>query len=537
MSISGLHVTLFSSLVFFLVQWAWRRVPRLVRQMPARPVAVGLGFLGAAAYVALAGFGIPAQRTLYMLAAVAVALAAGSLHSPSQVLATALAVVVLIDPWAALSPGFWLSFGAVAALFYTGAGRLGQPSVWSGWLRTQWAVSLALLPALLLLFHEVSLVSPIANAFAIPLVSLLAVPLVLVGVLLPWDFVIQFAHGVIQLTLVGLHWLAALPQPVFHAATPAWPALLLALAGVVVMLLPRGLPGRWLGVLLMLPLLFPRLEKPATGEVWLTVLDVGQGLAVLVRTTEHALLYDTGPRYASGEDAGQRVVAPYLHAQGLGRLDALVVSHDDSDHAGGSVVLVDSHRPGWVLTSVAGQRQPPPGDIGQALLAAAPHARACQAGQSWQWDGVRFEVLHPPWRHYANPNFSDNDRSCVIRIEARGGSLLLTGDIARLAELSLLEGYPASHLQSDLMVVPHHGSASSSMPALLAAVSPKLALVSVGLRNAYGHPAPEVLARYRQAGAQVLRTDRNGALDLKLGSGPPRITLAREAFKRYWHGR
>lgn len=537
MSISGLHVTLLSSLLFLGVQWGWRRLPFLVRRLPARPAAAGLGLAAAAAYVALAGFGLPAQRTLYMLAAVAAALAVDRLHSPSRVLAAALGVVVLIDPWAALAPGFWLSFGAVAALLYADAGRLRQAGIWRGWARAQGAVSVALLPALLLIFHEVSLVSPLANAFAIPLISLLAVPLILAGALLSWNPLILAAHLVIKLTMLGLDWLAALPQPVFHAASPAWPALLLAAVGVLVLLLPRGLPGRWLGVLLLLPLLFPRLDRPAPGEVWLTLLDVGQGLAVLVRTAEHALLYDSGPRYASGEDAGQRVVEPFLHAQGVQRLDGLVVSHDDTDHSGGALALIESHQPGWLLTPLAGQVDPLPGEDGQAILAAAPQARVCQAGQVWTWDGVRFEVLHPPARHYANRNFADNDRSCVLRALGAHGSVLLTGDMARLAELSLLAQYSADQLSSDVMLVPHHGSASSSMPELLDAVAPSLALISVGQRNAYGHPAPEVLARYRQAGAQILRTDQLGALEVDLRAPAPRITAARVAYRRYWHGR
>jgi competence protein ComEC len=537
MSISGLHVTLFSTLVFLAVQALWRRQPGLVQRLPARPVAAGLGLASAAAYVALAGFGLPAQRTLFMLATVGIALATGRLHSPAQILAAALAAVVLIDPWAALAPGFWLSFGAVAALLYGGAGRLGQGGLWRHWLHAQWAVSLALLPALLMIFHEVSLVSPLANAFAIPLISLLAVPLVLAGALLPWDGLIQAAHAVVQLTMAALAWLAALPQPVFHAATPTGAALVLAGLAVLVLLLPRGVPGRWLGIVLLLPLLLPRLDRPVQGAAWVTMLDVGQGLAVLVQTTDHALLYDTGPRYASGEDAGLRVVAPFLHAQGLNRLDGLVVSHDDSDHAGGAVALVQSHRPSWLLTSIAGQLQPSPGATGRALLAAAPASLACAAGQHWIWDGVSFEVLHPPAHHYRNPNFGDNDRSCIVRIASRQGSLLLTGDMARLAELSLLEAYPATRLHSDLLVVPHHGSASSSMPELMTAVAPSLALLSVGRRNAYGHPAPEVLERYRNAGVEILRSDRQGAVLVRLDPGGRQVATARALGRRYWHDR
>jgi competence protein ComEC len=537
MSISGLHVTLLASLVFLVVQWGWRRVPVLAMRLPARIVAAGAGLVTAVVYVALAGFGIPAQRTLYMLAGVALSLAGGRLHSPSRILAAALAVVVLIDPWAALSPGFWLSFGAVAALFYAGVGRLRQPSLWLAWVQTQWAVSLALLPALLLIFHEVSLVSPLANAFAIPMVSLLAVPLVLAGVLLGWDLPVHLAHGVIELTLAGLQGLARLPQPVFHAAMPGTAAILLALAGVAVLLLPRGIPGRWLGALLLLPLLFPRLDKPAPGEIWLAMLDVGQGQAVLLQTARHALLYDAGPRYASGDDAGRHIVAPYLHAHGLSRLDGLVVSHDDIDHSGGALYLLESHTPAWLLSPIAGQVVPPVSETGRAILAAAPFARPCVAGQAWAWDGVRFQVLHPPRRHYANANFPDNDRSCVIRVVGTHGRVLLTGDMARLAELSLLAEYPAEALRAEVMLVPHHGSASSSMPEIVAAVAPEHALISVGRRNPFGHPAPESMARYKDAGARLWRTDRAGALAARIDRRGIHIATARQAQRRYWHGR
>jgi len=537
MSISGLHVTLLASLVFMAAQWGWRRTPALAMRLPARIVAAGLGLLTAVAYVALAGFGIPAQRTLYMLAGVALSLAAGRLHSPSRILAAALALVVLIDPWAALSPGFWLSFGAVAALFFAGAGRLRQPSLWLAWLQTQWAVSLALLPALLLIFHEVSLVSPLANAFAIPLVSLLAVPLVLAGALLGWDLPVHLAQGVIQLTLTGLEGLAQLPQPVFQAAMPGTAAILLALVGVAVLLLPRGVPNRWLGALLLLPMLFPRLDKPAPGEIRLAMLDVGQGQAVLVQTASHALLYDAGPRYASGEDAGRRVVAPYLHARGLSHLDGLVISHDDIDHSGGALSLLESHAPSWLLSSIAGQVAPPVSETGRAILAMAPSVLPCIAGQAWDWDGVRFQVLHPPARHYANANFSDNDRSCVIRVVGSHGRVLLTGDMARLAELSLLADYPAEALRAEVILVPHHGSASSSMPEIVAAMAPEHALISVGRRNPFGHPAPELMARYEDAGAQIWRTDRSGALAARIDGTGIHIVTARQERRRYWHDR
>lgn len=516
MSISGLHVTLLASLVFVLVNLAWRRVPGLVLRLPARRAATLAGLLTALVYVALAGFGLPAQRTLYMVAAVAAGLWLERFDSPSRILAMAAAMVVLIDPWAALAPGFWLSFGAVAVLMYAGSGRLRSPPIWLAWLRAQWAVTLALAPILLLLFHEVSLVSPLANAVAIPLISLLAVPLVLAAALLPVDLLAQAGHAVIAATMAVLEWLAALPQPVWHGTRPTWPGLALALIGVVVLLAPRGIPARWLGMLMFLPLLFPRIERPEPGTFWLDVLDVGQGLAVVVRTAGHVMVYDSGPRYASGEDAGARVVAPFLYDQGITRLDGLVVSHEDSDHSGGTGSLLASHDPArlWSSAAMAG-------------------AQRCAAGQSWQWDGVRFEILHPPGRYYDQPGFTENDLSCVLKITAGQGSALLTGDIGRLGELSLIE-LESSKLRSDILVVPHHGSGGSSMLPFVRASHPGLALFSVGYRNRFGHPDPEVMDRYRTIHAAMRRTDSEGALHVEVAGPKLQVVTGRQTYRRYW---
>ena len=534
MSISGLHVTLFSSLVYLLVSWLWRRAPGLCLHLPARKAGLGLGLLAATAYVALSGFGIPAQRTLYMLAVVVACLWSGWATSPTRVLALALLAVVLIDPWAALAPGFWLSFGAVAALMYAGSGRLRSPPWWLAWIKAQWAVTLALTPALLALFDEVSLVSPLANAFAIPLVSLLAVPLALLAAVIPWQGLALVAHAVLQFTLTGLHWMDGLPQPVWHGAEAGFLAIVMALLGAVLLLLPRGVPGRWLGALLFLPLIYPRLEHPAAGEFWVSVLDVGQGLATVVRTEHHVLVYDTGPMYASGEDAGGRVVSPFLHARGMRQLHTLIVTHDDTDHSGGVLGLISSHRPDVLLTSLAGLDAANLSPHGQAILAAMPSARACIAGDSWRWDGIEFSLLHPPAHHYRNRNYKDNDRSCVLKVTGPGGSILLTADIERLGELNLLERIP-DDLRADVLLAPHHGSKTSSMAEFLDAVGPRKVVIPVGHRNRYGHPAPEVLARYRARGMEALRTDRDGAVELRFTRRGLETYRARLIQRRYWH--
>ena len=531
-SVSGLHITLFSALVLGLVRLIWRRIPGLNLRVPARTAGMVLGLLGAAAYTALSGFGIPAQRTLLMLtAAVGVALLDRT-PTPSRLLAAALAVVVLVDPWAANAPGFWLSFCAVAVLLFSGMGQLHPTPVWLTWIKTQWAITLALTPILLSLFQEVSLVSPLANAVAIPLISMIAVPLSLLAALLPWQFLAVFAHGVVAGVMWLLEWLVRLPQPLFHAAAPSLPALFLALAGAGLLLLPRGFPARWLGWLLFLPLFFPRIAAPPTGEAWMTVLDVGQGEAVLVRTARHALLVDTGPRYASGEDAGARVVAPALWRQGVNRLDGLVLTHDDLDHTGGALAILHSHRPVWLLTPLAGLPAQSLGVIGQAVRAIRPDALTCRAGQTWNWDGVHFEVLHPPAHHYAQNGHSDNNRGCVIRVQTVRFSALLAADIERLGEMNLMERGVLK--PADILVAPHHGSLSSSTPAFLAALQPGWVVIPVGHRNRYGHPHPEVLARYRALAVNLARTDRDGAVTLRLGGDQIVLQRARETEKRYW---
>ncbi len=532
-SVSGLHITLFSALVFGLVGWAWRRLPSLNLLLPARSAGMLCGLLAAAAYTALSGFGIPAQRTLLMLLGAAAVMLLDRTPTPSRLLAAALALVVLFDPWAAHAPGFWLSFGAVAALVYAGSGRLRQAPLWQGWVHTQWAVTLALTPLLLALFQEVSLVSPLANLVAIPLISLVAVPLALLAALSPLDFVALWAHGVVAGVMYLLEMLVQLPQPLWHAAAPSLPVLLLALLGAALVLLPRGFPVRWLGWLLFLPLFFPRLPAPPAGAVWLTLIDVGQGEAVLLRTANHALLFDSGPRYASGEDAGARVVAPALWRQGINRLDGLVLSHDDIDHTGGAVSLLESHRPRWLLTSLAGVPLAALGEQGQRIRQLRPDAIACHAGQGWNWDGVRFDVLHPPVHQYAHSGHSDNNRSCVIRVSNGQSSILLTGDIDRLGEANLIERsmlWPA-----DVLISPHHGSASSSTPAFLAAVQPRWVLIPVGHRNRYGHPDAAVMARYRALpGVTLARTDRDGAVTLQLQVERIELQRARTTMQRYW---
>ncbi|HEX5094299.1 MAG TPA: DNA internalization-related competence protein ComEC/Rec2 [Burkholderiales bacterium] len=518
MSISGLHVTLISGLFAWLVAGFWRRVPRLALALPARKAGAAAAIAAALGYALLAGFAVPAQRTFFMVSVVALALWSGRIASPARTLALALAVVTALDPWAVLQPGFWLSFGAVALIFYVSDGWSAPEPAWRQWLRVQWAITAGLAPAALFLFSQVSVAGPLANALAIPLVSAVITPLALAAAALPVDALLQVAEWLVQGLLVYLEWCAALPGAFWQQHAPPLWATLLALAGVAWLLLPRGFSGRAAGLALMAPALLLPAPAPPEGEAWVTVLDVGQGLAVLVRTAGHALLYDAGPAFGA-VDSGERIVAPALVALGVQRLDALVLSHDDRDHVGGAVALLERY-------DVPVLRHSLPTHDPLLGLALAP--RRCLRGEAWDWDGVRFEFLHPPPGAEAARR---NDRSCVLRVAAAGRAMLLTGDIERGAERALAR---AGLAPAEAVLVPHHGSRSSSSPEFLAALRPRIAVAAVGYRNRFGHPAPAVAERYAQSGAALLRTDRDGAVTVRLSPDGVAADTERARRPRYW---
>jgi competence protein ComEC len=524
MSISGLHVTMLAGLAYALVNWLWRRSARLPLRLPAQHAAAIGGFAGAFLYCLLAGFAVPAQRTLYMLGVVALARLAAREMAASRVLLLALLLVLLLDPWAVLAAGFWLSFGAVALLFHIGSGRLGPAHWLIEWGRAQWAVTLGMLPALLALFQQFSLVSPLANAVAIPLVSFVITPLALLGTLPLLDPLLSLAHFFTAWLMVFIDWLAGLPLAMWQqAAPPAW-AVLLALAGGIWLLLPRGFPSRWLGALAFLPLLTVLPPRPAPGAAELTVLDVGQGLAIHVQTATHDLLFDAGPAFSADADSGNRIIAPYLRAMGVRRLDAMVISHADKDHEGGAASVLAALPVALLRTSLPFEH---------ALSAQPVPHELCLKGESWNWDGVAFAMLHPG----ADPlSRKTNDLSCVLRITAGGRSMLLTSDIEAVSEQFLLAGQPPV-LAAEVMTVPHHGSKTSSTPGFIAAVGARDVIFPVGYRNRFGHPKEEVVARYVESGARLHRTDSDGAVGVSLAAAGIGFRHERAERGRYWFAR
>ena len=547
-SISGLHVSMLAALGAWLAFANWRRHPAWCARLAAHKVAALAGTAVALGYCLLAGFGVPAQRTLYMIAVVALALWMHRMSSVSRVLSIALVVVVAIDPWAVMGAGFWLSFAAVASIFYVTAGRFEFAEADDTWrdrfvrsfrtaVRVQWAVTLALTPLTLLLFYQVSIISPIANAIAIPLVSLVVTPLSLAGAVMPGfigAWLLHAAHGLVALLAMWLAWLSAAPFAVWTGPAPSAWAFVCAMVGVAWWLAPRGVPSRWVGAFWMLPMFAWPADRPTIGTARLTALDIGQGTSVLIETHATRVLYDTGPQYGArpaGNDAGSRIIVPYLRARGIDRLDAMIVSHNDSDHSGGALAILQSLPVDIVRSSLA---------IESAIVRASPQHRRCNAGQQWMSDGVNFELMHPLPDAYAPHDgkapVKPNAKSCVLRVEAGGHSMLLTADIEKPQEAELVERNRDS-LRTDVLLVPHHGSRTSSSDRFLDATNPSIAIVQSGYLNRFGHPRPDVLARYAERTIPVLRNDADGAITVTLAAHGVAIERYRERHPRYWYGR
>jgi competence protein ComEC len=526
MSISGLHITMFAWLAALAVGWWWRRSTRLCLRVPAPSAALVGGVLLATAYAFFSGWGVPSQRTVLMLATVGLLRLSGKQWPWPHVWLLACAVVVALDPWALLQAGFWLSFVAVGVLFATDSGAVPAKTEINAiasvraLFREQWVITLALTPLTLLLFGQVSLVGLVANALAIPWVTLVVTPLAMLGVLLPplWD--------VASVAIAALAWylqlLAVLPfASISIAQAPLWAGAAGVMGGLLLaMQLPWSL--RLLGLPLLLPVLLWQAPRPSSGQFDLLAADIGQGNAVLVRTASHALVFDAGPRFRRESDAGHRVLVPLLRALDV-RVDKLMLSHRDTDHIGGALAVLAMQPQAELVSSIEDDHE----------LQSVRRATRCTAGQHWRWDGVDFDVLHPRADDYDAANKS-NAMSCTLRISNGVQSALLAGDIEQAQEARLVgDGAP---LKVDVLLVPHHGSKTSSSAAFLDAVQPQFALVQAGYRNRFGHPAEPVLLRYAERHIRVIDSPHCGAASWQ-SAQPQEVQCQRAQALRYWHHR
>lgn len=527
LAISGLHISLVAGLVFLLARRGVAVLPWLSQWFAAGQVAALFAMAAALAYAELSGFAIPSRRAVLMTGVFLLAVVAKRRTGFLQSLCLAAAVTLLIDPLSMLSAGWWLSFWAVLVIAWLGGGRCGRRRGVLRWCGLQLALAIGMLPVMLLVFQRVSLVAPLANWLAVPVVGMLVVPLALFGVL---AYALYEPAGTWVFTMAGrvldglwpvLQWMARADHAVWNSHFPVWWTLVPALAGLGLLLAPRGIPARWAGAVLLLPMLLVRAAHPEPGGFRMTLLDVGQGLSAVVETAGHTLVYDTGPAFGDGFDTGRAVVVPFLHQRGVRRLDALVISHGDNDHIGGARSLLAAYPAGAILSSVPDR-----------LPVTGRQARRCRRGLHWAWDGVQFRILSPVRAERG----SGNNRSCVLRVTNRGGgSVLLSGDIERATERELLHTQ-SERLAAQVLVVPHHGSNTSSTAAWIRAVAPRFALVPDGYLNRYRFPAAAVVRRYRDAGAVVLETGRKGAISVTFGAhdATPRVLAWRDRYTPYW---
>lgn len=611
LAISGLHITLIASMAGFLAAWCWRRSRSLPIYLPAPTLGWLIGWLVAFIYALLAGFQIPARRAFIMLSVVIVAHLSGRLTTSMVVLCWALFSVLLFDPWAVLSVGFWLSFAAVAGILFcekkgfsqgtiddvdtqtkpVGAiektaqavnttkhiiaseqnkklahfiaqcwGKLCQAS------KIQLAVSLVLIPFTALFFGQIALLAPLANAVAIPAFSFFITPLALLGALAPpWlaSYLLSIAHHMIEWVATILQYLSAWPWAVWTVSVPPSWVIGLSVCGTVCFLYnghascarrrnnliqpeenvffaltwPIGQSKcalyirRVVGLLCSLPLFLYKPSPPAFGEFHATILDVGQGGAIFIQTAKHTLLYDSGPGYPGGGDAAARVILPYLQAQGIKQLDKLLISHQDLDHSGGMKTILRHLSVSELSSSIALDHSL----LQFAQMQSVPHI-PCEVGQSWEWDGVRFQILHP----VAHAQGKANALSCVLRVTTAHQALLLPGDIEQSQEADMLarsrlHGEDAHAIQANVLVIPHHGSRTSSSAEWLDAVQPTVAVAQVGYRHRFGHPHIDVVARYEERGIHLLRSDFHGAITIQSRGSHLNWTSWRELHRRYWH--
>jgi len=522
MAIAGLHIGLMAALMHHCVSRLVSCMPRLVLLLPAQQAGAIAALIMALIYSALAGFSIPTQRACLMLTVFLMTVLLRRKVMGWNTWAIALLLVLLINPLDVMTESFWLSFGSVALIIYGMSGRLNPRGLWWKWGRVQWVIAVGLIPLSIGLFHQFSLIGFIANTISIPWVAFLVVPICLLGtagLLISAKLggsILGLADKLLSLLWWILSYLSHLSWASFPLVMPNVYVLVAACVGFLLLLLPAGLPGRYLGIIWILPLLFYKAPSPKIGEAWLTLLDVGQGLSAVVQTNRHLLIFDTGPRLSEQFDAGENEITPFLYTLGTKKIDGLVISHGDNDHIGGAGAILKHFPVQWIKTSVPEK---------------LPSAQYCLAGESWEWDHVQFKFLYPAKEDLG----SNNDSSCVLLVSAGKNHILLTGDIEKEAEKNLAE-YQSSSLASQILIAPHHGSKTSIRDDFIQAVHPTYVLYATGYRNRYHFPHEKTIEKYNQIGAQQLDTVTSGAIQIKISDKGIHAPLQyRKEAGGYWN--
>lgn len=526
MAIAGLHIGLMAGFTHIIVSWLWRCSRRLPLIFPASQAGASCAVLIAILYSLLAGFSIPTQRACIMLSIFILTLLTRRQINSWYPWSLALLLVLLLNPLSVLTESFWLSFGTIALIIYGMGGRLAPTGKWWKWFRVQWVIGLGLFPLSLFLFQECSLISFIANSIAIPWLGFFVLPFCFLSALF---LLISPTIGTLLLFLadkslsglwIVLTWFSHLQFSTWHQAVPYQGFLFLTFMGVFLLLLPVGFPGRWFGLIWLMPLAFYKPIRPSTGDFWLTILDVGQGLAAIVQTKHHLLVYDAGPKYSENFDVGETVILPYLNSIYATKVNMLVISHGDNDHIGGAQALIKSLALKSIKTSVP-----------EKLKLPKEKKFYCLAGNTWTWDHVKFTFLHPT----LDTLNMGNDSSCVLLIDNSKQRILLAGDIEKKAEKILLEEMPEK-LQAEILIAPHHGSKTSGIKEFVLTVSPRFVIYATGYLNRYHFPHQHVTQIYTEIGSQQLNTAYTGAIHFKLTQSPSILQpeLYRVTHNRYW---
>lgn len=523
-AISGLHLAFIAGIIYWIVRFIYCRIPYAALYIPTPQIASALTLLSAMFYGALAGFAIPTQRALLMLSAYSLAIIQRRSITRWHSFHLALMIILIIEPFVILSASFWLSFTAVGLIFYAVSNRIKPLKNWRAGYRIQLTVSLGLIPLSLLFFHQISWISFIANLIAIPSIGFLILPLSLLGSLLSivssalGNHILIFTEQLLELLWKLLGFFSEIPLAQYYACLLNYWILASSLVGMLLLLAPKGMPARCLGFFWLLPLFFGENQRPQYGDIWIDLLDVGQGLASIVRTQHHVLIYDTGPRLSPSFDAGKLVLLPFLQTIGVQKINMMVISHGDNDHSGGARIILKQMQVDEVLSSLPKKFLP---NI----------ATLCEEKIRWQWDGVTFEILYPPIKY----PYLGNNSSCVLKMSNQSQSILLVGDIEKAAENYLVHA-KRKDLLSTVLVVPHHGSKTSSSIDFLNHVKPMYALFPTGFHNRFKFPHKIVLNRYRRLGSKIYNTATDGTITLKLISLSNNIQVEtyRQKHHHFW---